>query len=441
MITVLPGGVSEENTDTAEPPESQEGVLSPRSKIFAEAAAMQCAEPSSQKAAEHVHTNLPPQFWGIGKSQLDEFVKQVRNAIQKGELSNPSKQDCLDMGHPERYYDQKKFDSPSIGPNMHQVNAQFIVPRTKEGDAIHNICKLSYGCMVNSKNGLLCDLFISHAWDEGLFEFAKPVLSAWPVHCHGAYICFLSNPQNLLELIGKQIKSPSSSPFYKVLENGPSIVMMVPNSNTAIHSRLWCVYEAHCAVELQIPVSIAGDPMLMITDAKALQEAKATEMRKQRNRICLLVFFVVGVMFAPPFAFIFPFLLWWMIKNERKQEEAEWEAKMKAVDVKLAKCSVASDQEAIQREIKGHEERINSMVRGFIPKVSAAKAPPSMLLRCCCPPCSVLMHEGPGCPLCLATFMCQWFTVLCWSPKVFPGAERREGDLEMGVPQQQKIKP
>lgn len=436
---MLPGSVSEDGS-TATPKEASHDELSPRSKVFDEAASLQRAEPGSQKAAEHVHTFLPPQFWGISRKQLDDFVKEVRKVIQGGELTNPSKQDCIEMGHPERHYEQKNFENLSIGPNAHQINSKFIVPRTKGGDSIHNICNLSYACMVNSKNGLLCDLFISHAWDEGIFEFAALVLNAWPEHCSGAYICFLSNPQNLLDLIGKQIKSPSTSPFYKVLKNGPSMMMMVPNSNTAIHSRLWCVYEAYCAVDLRIPVSIAGDSMLMITDAKALQEASATELRKQRNRIFLLAFFVIGVMFAPPLAIIFPFLWCWIIKNEEKQEEVEREAKLKVVDVKLAKCSVASDQEAIQKEIKGSEERINSMIRGFIPKVSAVKAPPSMLLRCCCPPCSVLVHEGPGCDLCLATFLCQWFTVLCWSPKVFGSAGSWEVDLEMAVvPQQQKI--
>jgi len=399
-------------------------VLSPRSRVFTEAEAMQLAEPKSQRAAEHVHTHLQPQFWGLSRQQLVEFVNLVREDIQKGNIVNLSKQQCTDAGHPEWYYDQAKFDNPQIGPNMHAVNGKCIKPWTMNMDPVRKIRKLSYSCMVNSMRGLICDLFISHAWDEGVFEFANSLLQKWPAQCCGAYICFLSNPQNLLDLIAKQIRKPTDSPFYKVLKNGPHMMMIVPNSNTPIHSRLWCVYEGYCAVTLKIPVNIAGDPRSMITDGESLKIAKQNESRRNRNRLFLLCFFVIGVMFAPPCAIIFPCVLYYIINKQKEQDAAEHEAKLKAVDVRMAKCSNAGDQEAISEAIRGREEDINAMVRGFIPVVSQQREPPSMLMRCLCPPCSVLFHEGPGCPLCLAVFMCQWFSVLCWSPKKFEGAVR-----------------
>ena len=51
---------------------------------------------------------------------------------------------------------------------MHHVNSGLIRPYTEGPDSNHGICGLSYALKENSKTaGLRCDLFISHAWDEG----------------------------------------------------------------------------------------------------------------------------------------------------------------------------------------------------------------------------------------------------------------------------------
>ena len=104
--------------------------------------------------------------------------------------------------------------------------------------------------------GLRCDLFFSHAWDEGVYEFIDSALKHWPENCHGAYFCCLSNPQclDLSPLHGRV----ETSPFYKVLNSEPKPRMvMLANANTAIYERLWCVYEAHLAHRLKIFVRIA----------------------------------------------------------------------------------------------------------------------------------------------------------------------------------------
>ena len=51
---------------------------------------------------------------------------------------------------------------------MHHVNSGLIRPYTEGPDSSHGICGLSYALKENSQTaGLRCDLFISHAWDEG----------------------------------------------------------------------------------------------------------------------------------------------------------------------------------------------------------------------------------------------------------------------------------
>ena len=61
------------------------------------------------------------------------------------------------------------------------------------------VAAASYAVLQNLVTcGMACDLFISHAWDEGVFEFIDNALNneeVWPAHLEGAYICFLSNPQ------------------------------------------------------------------------------------------------------------------------------------------------------------------------------------------------------------------------------------------------------
>ena len=133
-----------------------------------------------------------------------------------------------------------------MGPNMYQINESYIQPLTREKDKHHGIPCLSYA-LHHNPSGLKCDLFISHAWSEGIFELTKRVDENWPAGCAGAYICSLANPQNLPDLMSHMIQKPSQSPFFRVLISRPKKLLMIANSNVPIHSRLWCVYEAHCA--------------------------------------------------------------------------------------------------------------------------------------------------------------------------------------------------
>ena len=70
------------------------------------------------------------------------------------------------------------------------------------------------------------------------------MLAEWPDDCAGAYICSLCNPQNLDigKLLGGAAAGVEDSPFYRVIhhEPAPRELLMVANSITAIHTRLWC---------------------------------------------------------------------------------------------------------------------------------------------------------------------------------------------------------
>jgi len=56
---------------------------------------------------------------------------------------------------------------------MYAVNQHFIQPRTRAAGGV------SYALMLHPK-GMDCDIFVTHAWSEGVFEFTRKVLRAWP---------------------------------------------------------------------------------------------------------------------------------------------------------------------------------------------------------------------------------------------------------------------
>ncbi|CAE6915515.1 unnamed protein product, partial [Symbiodinium sp. KB8] len=113
----------------------------------------------------------------------------------------------------------------SDGPNLYQVNEHYVKPLTLAAGG------MSYALMKHPE-GLLCQVFISHAWAECLFELGDLVRRAWPrlQGLRNMYCCLLANPQNLD--IGQLLSGPpKQSPFAK--------------ATVSIYTRLWCVYEAY----------------------------------------------------------------------------------------------------------------------------------------------------------------------------------------------------
>jgi len=169
-------------------------------------------------------------MWCVTIDQLKRFVIEVRKEWRAGGIP-----DSL-------LYSNDRHHDPRHGPNMYQVNEHFVKPLTRAAGG------MSYALMLHPR-GLSCEVFISHAWAEGVFEFADAVLRAWPLGKWNLYCCLLANPQNLdiSELLDV---APSVSPFADALKVA-SHVVVVPNSTVAVYTRLWCVYEAYLATRLQ----------------------------------------------------------------------------------------------------------------------------------------------------------------------------------------------
>lgn len=61
---------------------------------------------------------------------------------------------------------------PEVGPNFYTVVEDFIKPATHESKASWALSR--------HPGGLDCDLFVTHAWVEGVYEFIDKVLDSWP---------------------------------------------------------------------------------------------------------------------------------------------------------------------------------------------------------------------------------------------------------------------
>eukprot|EP00439_Symbiodinium_sp_Y106_P085661 s72_g29.t1 len=122
---------------------------------------------------------VPPDRWCITRSEFYAFIEEVRelwklDKIPDGDVPNAFHSD------------------PHHGPNLYQVNQHFVKPVTWAAGG------MSYALMKHPA-GLPCQVFLSHAWAEGLFELGDLVHRGWP-RLQGIvnlYCCLLANPQNL----------------------------------------------------------------------------------------------------------------------------------------------------------------------------------------------------------------------------------------------------
>ena len=106
------------------------------------------------------------------------------------------------------------------------VNEHYVKPMTAEAGG------MSYALMKHPE-GLLCEVFISHAWAEGILELGDHVRRAWPrlQRMHNLYCCLLANPQNLDMGMWLNVP-PSESPFARAMQSA-SHVLIIPNSTAA----------------------------------------------------------------------------------------------------------------------------------------------------------------------------------------------------------------
>jgi len=186
-----------------------------------------------------MHKRIGAELWCVTRRDLLHLRHEVAEAIRAGEI-RPAERD---------QFEPSDF---TTGPSLYTVNEQFIKPITAAAG------NMSWALMRNPK-GLTCDLFITHAWQEGIFELLDKVISSWPKDVKHAWCCILANPQNLD--ISDLIRTPSSSPFAQALREA-KYMLVVPNRCESIYTRLWCSYEANLAYQWEKVVVTASRPRM-----------------------------------------------------------------------------------------------------------------------------------------------------------------------------------
>eukprot|EP00928_Gymnodinium_smaydae_P048474 TRINITY_DN32405_c0_g1_i1.p1 TRINITY_DN32405_c0_g1~~TRINITY_DN32405_c0_g1_i1.p1 ORF type:complete len:562 (-),score=43.26 TRINITY_DN32405_c0_g1_i1:461-2146(-) len=218
-----------------------------------------CSVPSD-RAAE-LHRQVDKDRWCVTKADIKDFRRRILAAIKKGDVQ-PTDLDSFDI------------NDDRIGPTVKTVNEQYIKPITREAG------NMSWALMLHPQ-GLKCDLYITHAWEEGIFEFIDKVLSSWPRRARHAYCCFLSNPQNLD--INALISNPRQSPFATSLLSA-RYMLVVPNQRSTVFRRMWCVYEAFLAYE-------SGKRIRM---ARSSEDSRAITLAAVRAVMCCVAGVLTG---------------------------------------------------------------------------------------------------------------------------------------------------
>mmetsp|Transcript_79014 Transcript_79014/g.256192 ORF Transcript_79014/g.256192 Transcript_79014/m.256192 type:complete len:677 (-) Transcript_79014:65-2095(-) len=184
------------------------------------------------------HHTVAPNRWCVTRQDLIEFRCLVKKHVAEGKIA-PTELDPFDP------------NDADVGPCVHTITKQLIVPVTEKAG------NTSWALMLHL-DGLECDLFVTHCWLEGIYEFIDKVVNSWPRGAPHAYCCMLSNPQNLD--IGHLLSTPRESPFVYALMSA-RYMLVVPNSKCSIYSRIWCAYEAFIAYSESKFIFVARPPL------------------------------------------------------------------------------------------------------------------------------------------------------------------------------------
>jgi len=199
-----------------------------------------------------LHYEVPASRWCITRDDFAQFLEEVLAKHHAGRIQNRPRPQTEELN--------PFHDDMEIGPNMHCVNLDVIRPRTAMAGG------MSWALMLNP-SGLESDFFfVTHSWQEGVYEFCRKVLNHWQDEALSMWCCFLANPQtwhrqDLNQLLGNRFDL-TDSPFMQALadERLHSFVV-VPNVTESLYCRLWCVAELWKAMEVQ---KLRGQSMIHV---------------------------------------------------------------------------------------------------------------------------------------------------------------------------------
>jgi len=130
-------------------------------------------KPTNVLDGARLHNSIAPHKWCVTRADLEQFRRLVRRAVLDRRIV-PTDGDMFDP------------TDDVIGPCIYSITDQYIKPVTAcAGNP-------SWALMLHP-DGLACDLFNTHSWQEGIYELIDKVMPSWPDGKRHVYICFLSN--------------------------------------------------------------------------------------------------------------------------------------------------------------------------------------------------------------------------------------------------------
>jgi len=184
-------------------------------------------------------------------------------------------------------YENDGHNDRATGPSIYDVNEHYVLQRIQPGQS---------WALIRNPGGLRCQIFTSHWWKEGIFEFLDRVIDAWPQCFHHAYICFLSNPQHDVDTSLLLTCELEDSPFAQALMCA-SYLIVLPTRRGCIYERAWCVYEIWLAVE-SIEDGTAED--LFVQLPYKWKPAKTFLRIFPLLTICWIPAFLIGIFIVGP---------------------------------------------------------------------------------------------------------------------------------------------
>ncbi|CAE8677656.1 unnamed protein product, partial [Polarella glacialis] len=194
-----------------------------------------------------------------GEPDKVSTLRSIFKVLCLGDPENHPSMWCISLGQLKQFAALAKA---KLGPTVYarasttDVVKQLVQPATMAAGR-------SYACMLNWRELLQVDVFISHAWAENFGNFVTSVekalenrvraeeTSLWI--CSFA-LCQSSNADDIKHQIGKDL---SQAPFEKALQRAKEF-LVVRNSECDLYSRAWCAYEVFRAHQLGIKIAATG---------------------------------------------------------------------------------------------------------------------------------------------------------------------------------------
>ena len=167
------------------------------------------------------HAYIPPRFWAVSRDQILYFRSVVKKGVDKGMIT-------LNSAHHDEGHTEADFKKERYGPSMYEVSEQCIMPVTRhEGMASTGPCgRTRTGCVATfSKSTRRVRACMSSSTNC----FPQPLRKTpTPLSC---------------------TKHVADTPFHQALSVLRCMVV-VPNHQCSIYTRLWCVCEAFVAISM-----------------------------------------------------------------------------------------------------------------------------------------------------------------------------------------------